>query len=256
MTRAGASTGRIGRQPGTWRRDPGLAWATKVLSGVALRQTAGIVESLSGLDRGVPDFSTPSRRQKALKVDISCRDLLVTSAGFKIKGRGRMKRPPARRHETPRTVTRASGAPLARLASDPYRHRREAPGNPGRRVHRQHIGDAPCCRNCWSDPALAGDRQRHRRWRPRARGAVDFFAPQGPRPCRFVTTGTVARNEFLRRSKRAGRTIWRRWSTCHRRSRAVVGVHRSGSVYLNRLRAFHKWFPASVIPQPLPALAG
>ena len=45
----------------------------KVLFGMALRQTTGFVESLLrliGLDWDVPDFSTLSRRQKALAVNI------------------------------------------------------------------------------------------------------------------------------------------------------------------------------------------
>jgi hypothetical protein len=48
----------------------------KVLFGMALRQTTGFVESLLhliGLDRAVPNFSTLSRRQKALKVNIPYR---------------------------------------------------------------------------------------------------------------------------------------------------------------------------------------
>lgn len=48
----------------------------KVLFGMALRQTTGFVESLlrlTGLDWAVPDFSTMSRRQKTLKVNIPYR---------------------------------------------------------------------------------------------------------------------------------------------------------------------------------------
>ena len=48
----------------------------KVLFGMALRQTTGFVESLPcriGRDRAVPDFSTLSRRQKTLKVNIPYR---------------------------------------------------------------------------------------------------------------------------------------------------------------------------------------
>ena len=45
----------------------------KVLFGMALRQTTGFVESLlrlTGLDWDVPDFSTISRRQRTLAVNI------------------------------------------------------------------------------------------------------------------------------------------------------------------------------------------
>ena len=116
----------------------GLVPAMKMLSGVALRQMAGLVESLPGLDWGVPDFSTPSRRQKTLKVDISCRDLLVTSAGIKIEGRRRMKRPPARWHETPLAmVYRTSGASWSGWRKIHTSIDGKPPGNPGCRVHRQ-----------------------------------------------------------------------------------------------------------------------
>ena len=48
----------------------------KVLFGMALRQTTSFVESLLHLidpDWAVPNFSTLSRRQKTLKVNIPCR---------------------------------------------------------------------------------------------------------------------------------------------------------------------------------------
>ena len=51
----------------------------KVLFGMALRQTTGFVESLLhliGLDWAVPNLSTLSRRQKALKVNIPYRGSL------------------------------------------------------------------------------------------------------------------------------------------------------------------------------------
>ena len=69
----------------------------KVLFGMALRQSTAFVESLLrliGLDWAVPDFSTLSRRQKALKVNITYRGsggplhLLVDSTGIKVEGEG------------------------------------------------------------------------------------------------------------------------------------------------------------------------
>ena len=67
----------------------------KVLSGLPLRQTTGMVESIlsmAGLDWPVPDFSTLSRRQKRITVQISSRrapgplNLLVDSIGIKFLG--------------------------------------------------------------------------------------------------------------------------------------------------------------------------
>lgn len=68
-----------------------------VLFGMALRQTAGFVESLLrliGPDWSVPDFSTLCRRQKTLAVNIPCRGsngplhLLIDSTGIKVEGGG------------------------------------------------------------------------------------------------------------------------------------------------------------------------
>ena len=69
----------------------------KVLFGMALRQTIGFVKSLLrliGLDWAVPNFSTLSRRQKTLKVNIPFRGsqgplhLLIDSTGIKVEGEG------------------------------------------------------------------------------------------------------------------------------------------------------------------------
>ncbi len=45
-----------------------------------------------------------------------------------------------------------------------------------------------------------------------ARGAAAIIPPRkNARPWKPDTAGAVARNEILRRSKRVGRTVWRRW---------------------------------------------
>ena len=67
---------------------------------MALRQTTGFVDSLLkliGLDWAVPDFSTLSRRQKTLAVNIPYRGstgpelLLIDSTGIKVEGMGESK---------------------------------------------------------------------------------------------------------------------------------------------------------------------
>ena len=64
---------------------------------MSTRQTTGFVESLLrlvGLDWEVPDFSTLSRRQKVLAVNIPHRGskgplhLLIDSTGIKVEGEG------------------------------------------------------------------------------------------------------------------------------------------------------------------------
>jgi len=59
-----------------------------------------------------------------------------------------------------------------------------------------------------------------------ARGAAAIIPPRkNAKPWKPDTAGAIARNEILRTSKRVGRTIWRRWSGYHRRSRAESKMH-------------------------------
>ena len=58
------------------------------------------------------------------------------------------------------------------------------------------------------------------------RGAAAIIPPRkNAKPWKPDTAGAVARNEILRTSQRVGRTIWRRWSGYHRRSRAETKMH-------------------------------
>ena len=73
MSCEAAPTGKCGRQQTYSDNAIQTCLTMKVLFGIALRQTTGFVESplrLIGLDGSVPDFSTLSRRQKALAVNI------------------------------------------------------------------------------------------------------------------------------------------------------------------------------------------
>jgi hypothetical protein len=90
-----APTGRRGRQQTYSDAAVQTCLTMKVLFGMALRQTTGFVESLLrlvGLNWTVPDFSTLSRRQKTLAVNIPYRGskgplhLLVDSTGIKVEG--------------------------------------------------------------------------------------------------------------------------------------------------------------------------
>ena len=76
VTWEAAPTGKRGRQPDYSDAAIQACLTMKVLFGMALRQTTGFVESLlrlAGLDWTVPNFSTLSRRQKSLEVDIPYR---------------------------------------------------------------------------------------------------------------------------------------------------------------------------------------
>lgn len=76
----------------------------KVLFGMPLRQTTGVVQSLLrlvGLDWAVPDFSTLCRRRRTLNVSLPHRgskgplNLLIDSTGIKAEGEGEWN---ARKH--------------------------------------------------------------------------------------------------------------------------------------------------------------
>ncbi len=104
MTWEAAPTGKRGRQPVYTDAAVQTCLTMKVLFGMALRQTTGFVESLLrlvGLDWEVPDFSTLSRRQKTLAVNIPHRGsegplhLLIDSTGIKVEGEGEWN---ARKH--------------------------------------------------------------------------------------------------------------------------------------------------------------
>ena len=100
--------GRRGRPPVFSHAAIQFCLMVKVLFGLPLRQTSGMVASIlemAELDWPVPDLSTLSRRQKTLAVQISCRrapgplNLLVDSTGIKFLGDGEWL---ARKHGTHR----------------------------------------------------------------------------------------------------------------------------------------------------------
>jgi len=104
MVWAAKPTGKRGRQPFFSDAAVQTCLTMKVLFGMALRQTTGFVESLLrlvGLDWDVPYFSTLSRRQKTLAVNIPHRGsqgplhLLIDSTGIKVEGEGEWN---ARKH--------------------------------------------------------------------------------------------------------------------------------------------------------------
>ena len=108
MTWEAAPTGKRGRRQTYSDAAIQTCLSMKVLFGMALRQTTGFVESLLrlvGLDWTVPDFSTLSRRQKTLAVNIPYRGskeplhLLIDSTGIKVEGEGEWN---ARKHGGPK----------------------------------------------------------------------------------------------------------------------------------------------------------
>jgi len=269
MTWEAAPTGKRGRQPDYSGEEDqktvrGTVFPTnaiqtcltiKVLFGMALRQTTGFVESLlrlTGLDWSVPNFSTLSRRQKTLKVNIPYRgsdgplhlliDIEPVSAtgsseparGIKVEGEGEWN---ARKHGgTKRRVWRkihigideqtleiraaelttsdVGDAPMLPELLDQIPPDQEIASvtAPSRGLHANH---------CRATDGAFDTRKCHDAIA--ACGAAAIIPPRkNAKPWKPDSPGAVARNEALRASKRFGRTIWRRWSGYHRRSRVEI----------------------------------
>ncbi|MFY0312930.1 IS5 family transposase [Leisingera sp. D0M16] len=228
-----APTGRRGRQQTYSDAAIQTCLSMKVLFGMALRQTTGFVESLLrlvGLDWAVPDFSTLSRRQKTLAVNIPYRGakgplhLLIDSTGIKVEGEGEWH---ARKHGGPkRRVWRKIHLGIDEETLEVRAV--EITGN--------HIGDAPVLPDLLNQiPAyeqissVTADGAYDTRKCHDAiadRGAHAVIPPRkNAKPWKTVTVGAVARNEALRASKYLGRALWRRWSGYHRRSRVETKMN-------------------------------
>ncbi|XCC47411.1 IS5 family transposase [Paracoccus denitrificans] len=228
-----APTGRRGRQQTYSDAAIQTCLTMKVLFGMALRQTTGFVESLLkliGLDWAVPDFSTLSRRQKTLAVNIPYRGskgalhLLIDSTGIKVEGEGEWN---ARKHGGPkRRVWRKIHLGIdeqtleIRAVEFTSSGIGDAPMLPGlldQIPPEQEIGSVTAdgaydTRKCHD--AIAD------------RGAAAVIPPRkNAKPWKPNTPGARARNEALRASKYLGRALWRNWSGYHRRSRVESKVH-------------------------------
>jgi hypothetical protein len=227
MTWDAAPSGKRGRQQTYSDTAIQTCLTMKVLFGMALRQTTGFVESLLGLvglDWTVPDFSTLSRRQKTLAVNIPYRGskgplhLLIDSTGIKVEGDGEWN---ARKHGGPKRRVWHK----IHLGIDEETLEIRAVEITG-----SHIGDAPVLPELLSQiPAdqeigsVTADGAYDTRKCHDAiadRGAHAVIPPRkNAKPWKTVTAGAVARNEALRASKYLGRALWRQWSEYHRRSR-------------------------------------
>ena len=199
----------------------------KVLFGLPLRQTIGMVASIlsmAELDWPVPDFSTLSRRQKTITVQIPSRraagplNLLVDSTGIKFLGDGEWL---ARKHGSHRrrqyrkvhlAMDTATGdvRAVAFTSSDkgdspvlPDLLDQCPPDEPIGTVTGDGAFDTRRCHTAILErggTAVIPIRRNGRRWKE-----------DGP--------AAKARNDILRATQRLGRAIWKRWSGYHARSR-------------------------------------
>ena len=146
MAWAAKPTGKRGCQPIYSDAAVQTCLTMKVLFGMALRQTTGFVESLLGLiglDWDVPDFSTLSRRQKSLVVNIPHRGsqgqlhFLIDSTGIKVQGEG---------SGTPASMAVQNAASGARSISGSTNKRWKS----GRsKLPATTSAMRPCCPNYW-----------------------------------------------------------------------------------------------------------
>jgi hypothetical protein len=171
-----------------------------------------------------------SRRQKALKVNISYRGsqgplhLLIDSTGIKVEGEGEWN---ARKHGgTKRRVWRKIHIGIdeqtleIRAAEFTTSDVGDAPMLP------ELLDQIPPEQQIASVTADGAFDTRKCHDAIAARGAAAIIPPRkNAKPWKPDTPGAIARNEALRASRRFGRTIWRRWSGYHRRSRVETKMH-------------------------------
>jgi hypothetical protein len=206
----------------------------KVLFGLALRQTIGMVTSLlrlAGLDWPVPDFSTLCRRQRSVTIQIPYRrsggnlNLLIDSTGVKVRGDGEWqvrKHGPSRRRQW-RKVHLAMDMATGDIRAVEFTSSREGdspvlPGLLAQLPPDQPIGTITAdgaydTRKCHSaivehgGTAVIPIRRNGRAWKD------DCLAAR-------------ARNETLRATQRFGRALWKRLTGYHARSRVETQMQR------------------------------
>jgi len=208
----------------------------KCLFGLPLRQGLGLVQSLlrlASMDWPVPDYSTVSRRQKTLTVQLPYRgsgdgalDLLVDSTGIKFVGEGEWKRKKhgAEYRRQWRKVHLAIDAKTLEIR--------------GIEVTDNSVGDAPMlpellaqipeeeeigsvCADGAYDTQACHDAiaQRNAQAIIPPRKNARLWKVKANKP------GMRVRNEAVRACERLGRKIWKRWSGYHRRSLVETKMH-------------------------------
>ena len=221
------SSGRRGRQQTYSAAAIQACLTLKVLFGLPLRQTTGVVESmlkLVGLDWSVPDFSTQCRRQKTLSVAIPYKGsagplhLLVDSTGMKAEGEGEWN---ARKHGgSKRRLWRKIHIGIdeetleiraIEVTSSSIGDAQMLPDLLNQIAPDQLLGSVTAdgaydTRKCHNAHAVIPPRKNAKMWKP-------------------DTPGARARNEAVRSSKYLGRALWRNLTGYHRRSRVKTNMH-------------------------------
>ena len=206
----------------------------KVLFGLALRQTIGMVASLlamAGLDWPVPDYSTLCRRQKTVTVQIPYRrsggplNLLVDSTGVKMRGDGEWqvrKHGPSRQRQW-RKVHLAMDAATGDIRAVEFTPSR-AGDSPVLPDLLEQIPRSEQIGSVTADGAF-DTRRCHTAIVERGATAIIPIRRNG-RTWKEDCPAARARNEILRASRRFGRAFWKRWTGYHVRSRIEAQMRR------------------------------
>ena len=207
----------------------------KVLFGLALRQTIGMVASLlrmAGLeDWPVPDYTTLCRRQKTVAIQIPYRrsggplNLLVDSTGVKVRGDGewQVRRHGASRRRQWRKVHLAMDVATGDIRAVEFTPSREGdspvlPDLLDQIPRDEQIGTVT------ADGAF-DTRRCHTAIVDRGATAIIPIRRNG-RPWKEDCAAAKARNEILRASRHFGRAFWKRWTGYHERSRIEAQMRR------------------------------
>lgn len=206
----------------------------KVLFGLALRQTIGMVASLlrmAGLDWPVPDFSTLCRRQKTVTIQIPYRrsggdlNLLVDSTGVKVRGDGEWqvrRHGPGRRRQW-RKVHLAMDTATGDIRAVEFTSSREGDSPVLPSLLAQLPSDQPLG-TVTADGAY-DTRACHTAIAERGATAIIPIRRNG-RAWKEDGPAARARNETLRATQRFGRALWKRLTGYHARSRVEAQMLR------------------------------
>ncbi|UWQ17725.1 IS5 family transposase [Jannaschia sp. M317] len=233
MTWRPPPTGKHGRQQQLSDAAIQTCLTMKVLFGMPPRQTSGFVESLLqlvGLDWAVPDFSTLCRRQRMLNVSLPYRvgsgplNLLIDSTRIKAEGEGEWN---ARKHGGPKR--RAWRKIHIGIDEETLEVRAV-------QVTSSNVGDAPMLPDLLNQippdqdigSVIADGAYDTRKCHEAiaVRGAHAVIPPRkNAKPWKPTSAGAIACNEAVNAQRYLGRTLWRRWSGYHRRSRVETKMH-------------------------------
>ncbi len=179
---------------------------------------------------GSADFSTLCRRQRTLKVSLPYRggtgplNLLIDSTGIKAEGEGEWN---ARKHGgSKRRIWRKIHIEIdeetlevraVEITSSSVRDAPVLPDLLNQIPPNQDIG------------SVTADGAYDTRKCHEAIAARDAYAVIPPRknakPWKSTSDGAIARNDAVNAQRYLGRTLWRRWSGYHRRSRVETKMH-------------------------------